>query len=91
VTTVTRLPTYSMITVNVQYFAILREQRGRTEEKLTTAAATPAALYNELRARHGFTLPADRVRAAVNDAFVTATAALQDGDRIVFIPPVAGG
>lgn len=80
-----------MISVHVQYFAILREQRGCTEEKLTTAAPTPAALYDELRARHGFTLPADRVRAAVNDAFVAATAPLRDGDRIVFIPPVAGG
>jgi molybdopterin converting factor subunit 1 len=80
-----------MITLHVQYFAILREQRGLTQEKLTTAAATPTALYDELRARHTFTLPADRVRAAVNDEFVAATAPLHDGDRIVFIPPVAGG
>lgn len=78
-------------TVHVQYFAILREQRGLTEEKLATAAATPAALYEELRARHGFTLPGDRVRAAVNEAFVAGEAALREGDRVVFIPPVAGG
>ena len=80
-----------MINLTVQYFAILREQRGVTEEKLATAAATPTALYDELRARHHFTLPADRVRAAVNDEFVAATATLRDGDRVVFIPPVAGG
>jgi len=80
-----------MITIHVQYFAILREQRGLTAETLVTAAPTPAALYEELRGQHGFTLPADRVRAAVNDAFVTASAALRDGDRVVFIPPVAGG
>lgn len=80
-----------MPTLDVQYFAILREQRGQAQERLTTAAATPAALYEELRARHGFTLPGDRVRAAVNDAFVEASAPLRDGDRIVFIPPVAGG
>jgi molybdopterin converting factor subunit 1 len=80
-----------MPTLDVHYFAILREQRGVSQEKLTTAAATPAALYEELRARHGFTLPGDRVRAAVNDAFVDAAAPLRDGDRIVFIPPVAGG
>lgn len=78
-------------TVHVQYFAILREQRGLNEEKLATAAATPAALYEELRARHGFSLPGDRVRAAVNDAFVAGDAALREGDRVVFIPPVAGG
>ena len=80
-----------MLTLHVQYFAILREQRGLTQETLATAAATPAALYDELRARHAFTLPADRVRAAVNDEFVPATALLRDGDRLVFIPPVAGG
>jgi len=80
-----------MLTLHVQYFAILREQRGLTHETLTTAAATPTALYDELRARHAFTLPADRVRAAVNDEFVSATHPLRDGDRLVFIPPVAGG
>jgi molybdopterin synthase sulfur carrier subunit len=80
-----------MISLHIQYFAILREQRGVSEEKLATNASTPAALYEELRARHHFTLPGNRVRAAVNDAFVDATAPLRDGDRIVFIPPVAGG
>lgn len=80
-----------MITLHVQYFAILREQRGLNEEELTTDASTPAALYDELRSRHDFTLPVDRVRAAVNDAFVESGAALRDGDRVVFIPPVAGG
>lgn len=77
--------------VSVQYFAILREQRGLAQEQLSTAAATPAALYDELRARHHFTLPGDRIRAAVNDTFVAGSSELRDGDRIVFIPPVAGG
>lgn len=79
------------MTLHVQYFAILREQRGLNHETLTTAAATPHALYEELRARHGFTLPADRVRAAVNDEFVDSAAPLREGDHVVFIPPVAGG
>ncbi len=80
-----------MIALHVQYFAILREQRGLAQERLTTDAGTPEALYEELRVRHGFTLPADRVRAAVNDEFVASSALLRDGDRVVFIPPVAGG
>lgn len=77
--------------VQVQYFAILREQRGLAEESLDTRAATPGALYAELRTQYRFTLPGDRVRAAVNDEFVNADAPLRDGDRVVFIPPVAGG
>jgi molybdopterin converting factor subunit 1 len=80
-----------MKTVRVQYFAILREQRGAAQEELATDAATPAELYEELRTRHGFSLTGDRVRAAINDEFAPASAALRTGDRIVFIPPVAGG
>lgn len=80
-----------MVTVHVQYFAILREQRGVSQEKLSTNAASPGALYEELRNRHHFTLPVDRIRAAVNDAFVDSAAPLREGDRIVFVPPVAGG
>ncbi len=77
--------------VTVQYFALLREQRGLNSEILDTSAPTPAALYAELRARHAFTLPADRVRAAINGDFAPADAALRENDTVVFIPPVAGG
>jgi molybdopterin synthase sulfur carrier subunit len=80
-----------MTTVSVQYFAILREQRGLTHEKVETQAASAEAFYSELRARFGFTLPPDRVRAAVNGEFVAPDTALRDGDQVVFIPPVAGG
>ncbi len=80
-----------MKTLRIQYFALLREQRGLTQEQLATAAATPRALYEEMRAQHGFTLPADRVRAAINGEFASADAPLHEGDEVVFIPPVAGG
>jgi molybdopterin synthase sulfur carrier subunit len=77
--------------LHVQYFAILREQRGLSEETIETTAATPGALYDELRAAHRFTLPRERIRVASNDEFVAADAPLREGDRVVFIPPVAGG
>jgi sulfur-carrier protein len=80
-----------MKSVRVQYFAILREQRGEARETVSTGANTAGELYEELRARHGFTLPAERLRAAVNDEFAPWTAALRDGDTLVFLPPVAGG
>lgn len=80
-----------MITVNIQYFAILREQRGLAHETLATTAPTAAALYEELRARYNFTLPMDRVRAAINEEFVPWDAPLGEGQTVVFIPPVAGG
>lgn len=80
-----------MPNVSIRYFAILREQRGLTEERVSTEAATPEALYAELRGRHGFTLPPDRVRAAVDGEFVAPGATLREGQSVVFIPPVAGG
>jgi sulfur-carrier protein len=77
--------------VQIQYFAILREQRGVPEETIATTATSAAELYNELRTRYRFTLPLERVRVAVNDEFVAVTTLLRNGDCIVFIPPVAGG
>ncbi len=53
-------------TIRVQYFALLRDQRGLADESLATAAGTPAGLYAELRARYGFTLPVEQLRVAVN-------------------------
>jgi molybdopterin converting factor subunit 1 len=78
-------------TVRVRYFAILREQRGLDEETITTGASTAADLYEELRARHRFTLPGDRLRVAINDEFEPWATRVREADVVVFIPPVAGG
>jgi len=80
-----------MLNLSIQYFAILREQRGLAREQISTAAATPQALYEELRAKYNFSLPADRVRAAIEGEFVASTTPLREGQTVVFIPPVAGG
>jgi molybdopterin converting factor subunit 1 len=80
-----------MTAVHVQYFAILREQARRAEESLDTRADTAAELYEELKAQHGFRLARDQLRVAVNGAFVPWDHELIPGDRVVFIPPVAGG
>ena len=80
-----------MKTVHLQYFALLREQRGLSLETITTSAETAAQLYDELRTRHPFTLPAERLRVAVNGEFAPWSTPLAEGAQIVFIPPVAGG
>ena len=80
-----------MKTLSVRYFAILREQRGAADESIQTDAADAQTLYNELQSQYPFTLPVDRLRAAVNGEFQPWPAPLQDGDEVVFIPPVAGG
>ncbi|MBV8144813.1 MAG: NTP transferase domain-containing protein [Gammaproteobacteria bacterium] len=77
--------------ISVQYYALLREQAGRRDEALTTRARTPAELYAELARRYPFSLAPEMLRVAINAEFRDWTAALADGDAVVFIPPVAGG
>ena len=77
--------------IHIQYFALLRDQRGLSEEQMETEAPTPAALYAELAGKHGFTLATSSLKVAVNDDFADWDTALKAGDRVVFIPPVAGG
>ena len=77
--------------IHLQYYAILREQSGRSTESLDTTAATPTALYAELKARYPFTLGEDQLKVAVNGEFRPWSQALKAGDAVVFIPPVAGG
>jgi molybdenum cofactor guanylyltransferase len=78
-------------TLRVQYYAILREQAGRSEETFDTTAATPAELYEELRQRHPFQLAATQLKVALNSEFSDWQTPLRHGDTVVFIPPVAGG
>lgn len=80
-----------MISVTLQYYAQLREQAGTSIERVDTEATSLRAMYDELRARHGFTLPADALKVAINTRFVDWNALLCAGDTVVFIPPVAGG
>lgn len=76
--------------VRIDYFAVLRERAGRAHETLDTEASTPSELYRELSGRRRLP-PQKGLRVAVNDEFRNWDWALADGDRVVFIPPVAGG
>jgi molybdopterin converting factor subunit 1 len=73
------------------YFASLADRAGCAEESLDSIATDPAALYEEVKVRHGFALGRERLRVAVNGAIVGWDHALRNGDEIVFLPPVSGG
>jgi len=77
--------------LHVRYYALMREQAGRSEESIETSAATPADLYAELKSRHAFSLPREQLKVAVNSEFSDWSRILRQGDAVVFIPPVAGG
>ena len=79
-----------MIEIQIEYFAVLREHAGRDSEAVKTASATPADVYAELSERYGFP-ELQTVKVAINDEFSEWDALIQEGDTLVFIPPVAGG
>ncbi len=76
--------------LRIDYFAALRECAGLTHETLETHASTPRELYRELAGRHPLP-PSKGLKVAVNDEFRNWDWVLAEGDRVVFIPPVAGG
>ena len=77
--------------LQIEYFALLRDQRGLNKETIDTEAKTPAELYRHLKREHDFSLDQDSLKVAVNEDFAEWGTALKDGDTVVFIPPVAGG
>jgi sulfur-carrier protein len=79
------------ITVELQYFASLRDRTGFEHERLHTSAGTLAELYRECDQRHGLDWPIEKLRVATNGSFARWDDGLSDGDRVAFIPPVSGG
>ena len=77
--------------VEVLYFASLRDAAGMAGERVQTDAADLAALYQQLQQRHGFHLPRERLRVAVDGAFADWAEAPRAGSVVAFIPPVSGG
>ena len=77
--------------LTLKYFAILREQRGLSEETIETDALTPGEIYESLKASHAFSLNQNQLKVAVNDTFAAWNTPLNNADTLVFIPPVAGG
>lgn len=80
-----------MTQVTVLYFASLRDAAGVASEIVDGGDVDLRALYESLRARHGFNLPVDRLRVAVDGAFAHWDDALVAGSEVAFIPPVSGG
>jgi len=78
-------------TIEIQYYALLREKRGLNRETMTTEVKTVGDLYCYLKDKYSFNLPLDSVRVAINSEFSAWDKEFRSGDSIVFIPPVAGG
>ncbi|MCC6620442.1 MAG: molybdenum cofactor biosynthesis protein MoaE [Deltaproteobacteria bacterium] len=82
-----------MATLNVLYFARVREVVGTPAEALEVADdATVASAIHALVGRHpGLAVLVGSVRVALDGEFVDGATPVRDGAELVLIPPVAGG
>jgi molybdopterin synthase sulfur carrier subunit len=79
-----------MARCTVLYFASLRDAAG-VEREIVEHDGDLRALYLRLQAKHGFALPLERLRVAMNGAFARWDDVPAEAAEIAFIPPVSGG
>ena len=79
------------IKIQVIYFAILRELTGLDKETFSMKQGNnPGDVLTSINERHEIDLGIN-FKIAVNDEFSDWDIELNEGDRLVFIPPVTGG
>jgi len=79
------------IKIQVTYFAILRELTGLDKETFSMKQGNnPGDVLTSINKQHGIDLGIN-FKIAVNDEFSDWDIELNEGDRLVFIPPVTGG
>ena len=87
--------TQPMITVQVRYFASLREALGATEAVSLPAGSSLGQLRDALIARggrHAEALARGRaLRCALNQLMADEATPVPDGAEVAFFPPVTGG
>jgi sulfur-carrier protein len=81
------------MSVQVRYFAAVREAAGRDIETLQLPAGTTVAQIRSLLVERYPALSSllPRCAVAVNRSYATGEAMLNDGDELAFIPPLGGG
>ena len=77
--------------IHIIYFAQLSDLAGKTEESLTIDHASPAKLYAKLKETYQFPHAFTQLQVAINHQLSAHETNLQDGDSIVFLPPMTGG
>ncbi len=78
-------------TIHIQYYALLREERGVSKESISTNAKDLKTLYSELQKKHKLSLSTDILRVALNNQYAPWTSPIKNQDSIVFRPAVTGG
>ena len=83
------------MTLDVLYFAWVRERIGLPKERIETGAATVAELVEELKAREERYEAAfadlSALRVAIDQELTEFDAALDGAREVAFFPPMTGG
>lgn len=84
------------MTINVRFFAALRERVGHDSLPLDIESELDLRglvmlLGRRFGADFAAALNAPNIRIAVNQEFVGGSCVVHDGDEVAFMPPITGG
>ena len=81
------------MTINVLYFASLREEIGRASDQFEFSSDKISSLSIEQLWQHatGQASFPEQLLVAVNQEYKEPQSLLNDGDEVAFFPPVTGG
>ena len=74
-----------------RYFALFREQAGCASEPVQWDGGTAADLFRLMTQKHELLTSEAAALVAINDEMADWATVLQEGDEVLFFPPVAGG
>lgn len=77
--------------IEILYFGLLKQAAGCANESVQTDAQTALELYRERASTLAFDYPEASAKFALNESFCQPEAALDDGDTLAIMPPMAGG
>jgi molybdopterin synthase sulfur carrier subunit len=77
------------MTIEIKYFASLREEIGRASDSLEPLEPMSALeVWKQATGRNSFS---NNVLIALNQEYTTEDTVVNDGDEVAFFPPVTGG
>jgi len=79
------------LNIKARYFALFREQTGCESEAVDWRGGSAAELFQAMAEKHSGLKTEAAALVAINDEMVGWETQLQDGDEVLFFPPVAGG
>ena len=77
--------------IKIRYFALFREQTGCASEMVDWPGGSAAELFQLMAERHAGLRTEAAALVAVNDEMTGWETGLNEGDEVLFFPPVAGG